>query len=167
MTLSQWSCFIILLSCYCHQMNASQNPTMEPTLEPILSMKPTIQPTIEPTESSWKNNKTIESLSCNETITGSTGFEGDITYYSLVNTNNENGTYFQMETYRSHYDTKLYLFDRNWNVIVFCDDCGNRSVGGNEQMNLPMKLYDDEYIIGVGRYSDDYGDYTLTIHCDL
>eukprot|EP01084_Bolivina_argentea_P228253 385554_1 len=82
----------------------TQDPTADPTLEPTLeSMNPTIEPTIEPTQ-------TIGSISCGETIIGSTKFEGDIDYYSLINSNNQNGTYFQIESCESQYDAELSLF---------------------------------------------------------
>eukprot|EP01084_Bolivina_argentea_P081861 148226_1 len=144
---SLWTIFVFLVPCYYHQMNAFANPMTEPA------------------EIVWMNNKTIGKISCNQTIIGSTTLPGDVAYYSLINTDNENGTYFQIDTCGSEYDTTLYLFDQNLNEIVFCDDCGSPPCD-KEQIHLPMKLYDDRYIIGVGGYSHYYGNYTVTIHCD-
>eukprot|EP01084_Bolivina_argentea_P253356 425542_1 len=137
--------------------NHKNSLIVEPTLK---SMDPTIEPTIEPTQ-------TISSIYCNETLVGSTKFEGDTAYYSLINSNNENGTYFQIQSCLSQYDAELFLFDKNWNEIVSHRFCNVNMIFGDafqfqtsqEQMNLPLKLYDDES-------RDAYGDYSLTIHCD-
>eukprot|EP01084_Bolivina_argentea_P228254 385556_1 len=152
--------------------NGTQDPSADPTLEPTLqSTNPTIEPTIQPTQ-------IIGSIFCNETLVGSTKFEGDIAYYSLINTNNENGIYFQIQTLGSQYNTALFLFDRNWKEIISGRKCSpywnyavsSRSCDSATRMNLPLKVYDNEYIIGIGGFHEDhtqglaFGDYVLTIH---
>eukprot|EP01084_Bolivina_argentea_P144550 253583_1 len=164
--------FTLFLSIY--GVSGTQNPTADPTVEPTMeSMDPTLEPTIQPTQ-------TIRSISCNETVFGNTKFEGDIAYYSLINTNNQNGTYFQIETLGSQYNTALFLFDGNWKEIISGRKCSpnwNHAISGRScdsatRMNLPLKLYDNEYIIGIGGFHEDhtqglaFGDYVLTIHCD-
>eukprot|EP01084_Bolivina_argentea_P257762 434346_1 len=161
--------FKVFLSIY--GVIGTQDPTTKPTLEPIFSINPTIQPTIEPTTQPsqiiWMNNRTIGSISCNQTLFGSTKFEGDIAYYSLINSNNQNGTYFQIQSCGSQYNAELSLFDKNFNMIVSRRSCDvdYYFTSMQQQMNLQLKLYDDEYIIGIGGVDDSwaggdsYGDY--------
>eukprot|EP01084_Bolivina_argentea_P052661 96732_1 len=101
---------------------------------------------------------------CNETIRGNISNWEDIYMYQFINNEaNNGGQYVQFETCDSIFDSILYLYDKDLNTIVTCDDCGNCS---DSQINMPYRLTDSIYYIGVGSYFSKYGEYKLRVHCD-
>eukprot|EP01084_Bolivina_argentea_P142617 250543_1 len=65
-------------------------------------------------------------LYCDQTIYGSISQRGGINYYSF--TTNTIADSIVFDTCGSSFDTYLYWYDSNLNIIDDCDDCGDCGV---------------------------------------
>ena len=105
----------------------------------------------------------LSSLECGQTITGSTTEEGDINHYQFVLSGLLSDTYtLNFDSCGSSYDTYLYFYDENLNVITSCDGCGECDT----QSQLAVsKVLPGSYIIGIGGSETEFGEYTIKASC--
>eukprot|EP01084_Bolivina_argentea_P084537 152844_1 len=105
---------------------------------------------------------------CGDSINAKTKNPGDIVYYQFNNTLGE--IYVSFSSCGSDFDTKLFLFDSNWDKIVECDECWpkaqNPDCWPKAELNIPHQLSANTYFIGIGGDVGDYGNFQLSLRCD-
>ena len=103
-------------------------------------------------------------LLCGDTATGSTISNSTISYYKItINEKTNNGLYVTIDSCQSKYDTWLYLYDNFGSELESCDDCGDC---GFRTVLKPNILYNGNYTLGIGGFSNSYGKYSVKILCD-
>ena len=112
-------------------------------------------PTVAPTEAS---------ISCGETVSGSTSNAVNNTHYYNINLPVTMDTLI-ISSCNSDFDTWLYWQDSNGNDIFDCDDCGSCEFDIHSILTL-TNVSSGNYRIGIGGYSYFRGDYQLSITCD-
>eukprot|EP01084_Bolivina_argentea_P180516 311882_1 len=98
---------------------------------------------------------------CNEKINGSIGD------YTFINNFTDNGVYVQFDTCQSPFHTELYLYNDNEQEIISCVYCSGDCSG--YQLNLPIKLYESEYILEIRGHRGEYylsNEFVISINCD-
>eukprot|EP01084_Bolivina_argentea_P263037 445069_1 len=63
----------------------------------------------------------------------------------------------------TNYDTKIYFYDKNQKELYSNDD--SASCANLESQLTITELHNGSYIIGVGGFHENYGDYTMNIVC--
>lgn len=71
------------------------------------------------------------------------------------------------ESCESNYDTWLYWYDSNKNIITSCDDCNDYGCECENREDLKIKhVNPGTYYFGIGGWSDTYGDYIIGAFVD-
>ena len=100
------------------------------------------------------------SIDCGESLSGTTTQAGEVQNYTFELT--DEYPVVQISTCGSNFDTYLYFWDSDGDLIQSCDDCG--SCGLSTVLTFD-NLDTGSYYIGVGGCCGDYGTYILDITC--
>ena len=104
-----------------------------------------------------------DDLTCDKTVDGYTSFARDINYYLInVTTTNDKEYTAIFKSCGSDYDTHLYIYDENGNIIESCDDCGDC---GTRTIIESQLTTNQQYILGIGGYRSHHGNYTVHMSC--
>lgn len=123
--------------------------TLSPTPYPTF---PSYNPTIDPTE---------EDVTLCAQYIGTTVNPYDINYHVF---NLSTVARVVIDACQSSYDTWLYFNYSDGTGIENCDDCGDCSISTRTKLQY-NDLQPDQYLIGIGGYQDEHGDYIINVYC--
>ena len=108
------------------------------------------------------NGQDYEEINCDDTVTGRTSPSSPTENYTLTLSNGPQ--YITIVSCGSDYDTYLYLYDDNGDIVDSCDDCG--SCGLRTVLEIDNQLDDGDYTLVIAGFSTSIGDYEVDILCD-
>eukprot|EP01084_Bolivina_argentea_P301425 520029_1 len=89
----------------------------------------------------------------------------EIIYYRV--NFNEDKPWVIFESCGSNYDTYVYFYDSNMNLISYCDDCNDFGAACDSTGDLGIAdVSAGTYYFGIGGYSDHFGFYKIKMYID-
>ena len=110
-------------------------------------------------------------IECDSYISGTIQSSDDIKYYLFddVIMLGYNNTYsVSIDLCTSQFDTIIYLYDDNLNIIESNDN--SEQCDNNHQSQLqfePVATFSTNYIIGIGGSNSEFGTYHIKVDCDI
>ena len=108
-------------------------------------------------------NAEYDVIECGDVVYGETTNMSRTANYTF-RIDDGNDYYVTFSSCNSSYDTYLYLYDEDGDLIRKCDDCG--ACGTRTVLKSYQQLSDGDYMLTIGGFYNDYGDYHIKIYCD-
>ena len=113
-------------------------------------------------------------INCDANISGTIASSNDIKYYLFDDnyTLNKNDAYSVLinlcpSPIASQFDTIIYLYDNELNVIDSNDNSKECDDERQSQLQFESATFSTKYIIGIGGSNSEFGTYHMSVDCDI